>query len=404
VTRALLILPLLLVATLQAATSLPQQGAAALSAYLKAAVDKGAIPGVVALVVGKDGVLFHEAAGKQSVARNVAMVKDTIFNIASMTKPITSVAIMQLVDEGKLRVDDEVAKYLPQFKDPLVLTKVNADGTYETRPAKRQITIRHLLTHTSGIGYTFASQSVATIQQKTGLSEMQMPLLFDPGESWAYGASTRVLGMVVEKLSGQRIDAYLEAKVFKPLGMHDTTYSVPESKYPRVVAVNARVNGKWVERPVVTPIPASIQGDGGLYSTAADYGTFLQMLLNHGKLGTTRILSERLAKSMLEVHSGNVVVGVQKTTNPALSLDFPVGAGEDKWGLGFQLAMPKSPKPNARGTGSYTWGGIFNTHFWGDPTRDIGVVFMTQTLPFYDEGAMRTMAGFEELVNQQVKK
>jgi methyl acetate hydrolase len=404
VKRALVILPLLFVATLQGATSLPQQGASALSAYLKTVVDKGEIPGVVALVVGKDGVLFHEAAGKQSVTRNVAMAKDTIFNIASMTKPVTSVAIMQLVDEGKLKVDDELAKYLPQFKDPLVLTKLNADGTYETRPAKRQITIRHLLTHTSGIGYSFASQSVATIQQKTGLTEMQMPLLFDPGESWAYGASTRVLGLVVEKLSGQRIDAYLDAKILKPLGMTDTTYTVPESKYPRVVAVNARVNGKWVERPVVTPIPASIQGDGGLYSTAADYSKFLQMLLNHGKLGNTRIISERSAKSMLDVHTGSVVVPEQKSTNQALSRDFPVGAGEDKWGLGFQLAMPRSPKPHARGTGSYTWGGIFNTHFWGDPTRDIGVVFMTQTLPFYEEAAMRTMAGFEELVNQQVRK
>jgi methyl acetate hydrolase len=404
VTRALLILPLLFVATLQAAASLSPQGASALSAFLKTAVDSGEIPGVVALVVGKDGVLFHEAAGKQSVARNTAMAKDTMFNIASMTKPVTSVAVMQLVDEGKLKLDDEVARYLPQFKDPLVLTKLNADGTYETRPARRQITIRHLLTHTSGIGYSFASQSVATIQQKTGLSEMQMPLLFDPGESWAYGASTRVLGLVVEKLSGRRIDEYVDAKILKPLGMNDTTYTVPESKYPRVVAVNARVNGKWVERPVVTPIPATIQGDGGLYSTAADYGKFLQMLLNHGSVGNTRIVSERSAKSMLEVHSGNVVVGVQKTTNPGLSLDFPVGAGEDKWGLGFQLAMPKSPKANARGRGSYTWAGIFNTHFWGDPTRDIGVVFMTQTLPFYDEAAMRTMAGFEALVNEHVKK
>jgi CubicO group peptidase (beta-lactamase class C family) len=196
------ILALLFVAALQAAATLSPQGTSALSAYLKAAVDKGEIPGVVALVVGKDGVLFHDAAGKQSVTRNVAMAKDTIFNIASMTKPVTSVAVMQLVDEGKLKLDDEVAKYLPQFKDPLVLTRINADGTYETRPAKRQITIRHLLTHTSGIGYGFASQSVATIQQKTGLTEMQMPLLFDPGASWAYGASTPVLGLVDRKGDG----------------------------------------------------------------------------------------------------------------------------------------------------------------------------------------------------------
>src|SRR6185436_14232382 len=201
---------------------------------------------------------------------------------------------------GKLRLDDNVATYLPKWKDPLVITKFNeADGSYETRPAKRPITIRHLLTHTSGIGYGFASPMLTKIVEKTKKSELDLPLLFDPGESWAYGASTRVLGRVVEAISGQKLDAFLEARILHPLGMHDTGYLVPMTKYGRVVAVNARGNdGKFMERPVPSPIPASVQGDGGLYSTASDYGLFLRMLLNRGTFGGTRILSEKSVKAM----------------------------------------------------------------------------------------------------------
>src|SRR6185436_15581499 len=197
--RLLWLLPLLFVNAISAAPPLPQQGIAAISAVLKGATDRGDVPGVVVAVVDKDGLLYNEAFGRSSTAGNKAMTKDTIFNIASMTKAVTSAAIMMLVDEGKLKVDDEVAKYLPKYKDPVVITKFNeADGSYETRPAKRPITIRHLLTHTSGIGYGFASPMLAKIVEKTKKSELDLPLLFDPGESWAYGASTRVLGLVVE--------------------------------------------------------------------------------------------------------------------------------------------------------------------------------------------------------------
>src|SRR5262245_19981865 len=268
------------------------------------------------------------------------MTKDTIFNMASMTKAITSAAIMILVDEGKLKVDDEVAKYLPKYKDPLVITKFNeGDGTYETRPAKRAITIRHLLTHTSGIGYGFASPMLTKIMQKTGKDELNSPLLFDPGEGWAYGASTRVLGSVVETISGQKIDAFLESRILQPVGMTDTAYLVPTEKYPRVVGVNARgADGKFTERPMPATLPATVQGDGGLYGTASDYGLFLRMLLNRGKLGDTRILSEKSVKTMLESQTGSVVVKEQQSANLALSRNFPSGAGKDHWGLGFQLA------------------------------------------------------------------
>jgi methyl acetate hydrolase len=398
-----LLFPALVIAVLSAAPSLSQQGNAALSEFLKDATDRGDVPGVVVAVVNRSGTLYNDAFGLKSTLKNAPMTKDTLFNMASMTKPITSAAIMILIDEGKLKLDDEVAKYLPKYKDPLVISSFNpADGSYETRPAKRAITIRHLLTHTSGIGYGFASPMLTKIMQKTGKQELDMPLLFDPGEGWAYGASTRVLGSVVEAVSGQKIDAFLESRILGPLGMRDTAYLVQPEKYARVVGVNARgTDGKYVERPMPATLPATVQGDGGLYGTASDYGLFLRMLLNGGKLGDTRILSEKSVKTMFEPHTGSVVVKEQESANLSLSRNFPLGAGKDRWGLGFQLAA--ETQPNRRSPGSGTWAGIFNTHFFIDPSKEVGVVVMMQTLPFYDEAAMKVYAGVEEAVYRNLK-
>ena len=393
--RVLWLLPLLFVAVTSAATSLSPQGTTALSTFLRNATERGDVPGVVVAVVDKDRTLYHEAFGRSSTIRGTPMAGDTIFNMASMTKPVTSVAVMMLVDEGKLKLDDEVAKYLPKYKNQVVISKINdADGTYETRPARRAITIRHLLTHTSGIGYGFSSPTLTKIMQKTMQGELDLPLLFDPGESWAYGASTRVLGQVVEAISGQQIDAFLESRILHPLGMHDTSYLVPATKYARVVAVNARgADGKFVERPMPPTLPANVAGDGGLYGTASDYGLFLRMLLNDGKLGNTRILSEKSARTLFENHMGKVVVQPQESANQALSRNFPLGAGKDRWGLGFQLAAEK--QANRRSPGSGTWAGIFNTHFFIDPDKELGVVVMMQTLPFYDDASMNVYAGVE---------
>jgi CubicO group peptidase (beta-lactamase class C family) len=397
------ILPVLFAAVSAATPTLPQPGAAAISAVLKTATDRGDVPGVAVAVVNKDGLLYNEAFGKSRTLTDKPMAKDTIFNMASMTKPVTSVAIMMLVDEGKLKLDDEVAKYLPKWQEPLVISKFNdADASYETRPARRPITIRHLLTHTSGLGYGFASPTLTRLIEKTKKTELDLPLLFDPGEGWAYGPSTRVLGYVVEAISGQKIDAFLESRILSPLGMHDTGYLVPTAKYERVVAVNRRgTDGKFVEQPVPSPIPATVVGDGGLYGTATDYGLFLRMLLNRGTLNGKRILSERSVKTMLQVHTGNVVVKEQQSANQGLSRNFPVGAGRDKWGLGFQLAADR--QANRRSPGSGTWAGIFNTHFFIDPSREIGVVVMMQTLPFYDEASMKVYSDVEEAVYRSLK-
>ena len=383
--------------------ALNTEGGAALGTFLEAAIDRGDVPGAVVLITGPDRVLYHEAFGKMSTATALEMKKDTIFNIASMTKAVTSVGVMMLVEEGKLGLDDEVSKYLPQFKAPQVLSKVDvAAGTYETRPATRPITIRQLLTHTSGIGYSWSDPGLALVQKKTGAADLDLPLVNEPGAQWTYGASTRVLGMVIEKISGLTIDKYLEARILGPLGMKDTTYAVPSSKTARVVSRNQRTDGKIVEIPNPDPIPPTIRGDGGLYSTAADYGRFVQMILNHGQLGGVRILKEQTVREMSRNQTGNVKVRLQPTAEPLRSKPYPLGAGEDVWGLGFQIAAPAKLASNMRRPGSMNWAGINNTFYWIDPEKQIGVVVLMQILPFYDDAAIKILQGVEERVYQHV--
>jgi methyl acetate hydrolase len=396
---------LLLVVHLPAAAppALSTQGNAAITAFVREAIARGDVPGAVVLVTSPDRVLYHEAFGKMNDARNVDMKKDAIFNIASMTKAVTSVGTMMLVDEGKLGLDDEVSKYLPAYKSRQVISKVDAAaGTYETRPATRAITIRQLLTHTSGIGYAWSDPGLALIQKKTGTADLDLPLVNEPGAQWTYGASTRVLGEVIEKIAGQRIDAYLEARILGPLGMYDTTYAVPSAKTFRVVTRHQKADGKITEIPNPDPIPPTIRGDGGLYSTAPDYARFVQMILNRGQLGGVRLLKEQTVGEMTRNQTGNVKVRPQPTAEPLRSKPYPLGAGEDVWGLGFQIAAPAKPAANMRRPGSLSWAGINNTFFWIDPQQQIGVIVLMQMLPFYDDAAIRVLQGVEGLVYQHV--
>ena len=232
-----------------------EAGKAALSRQLSEAVARGDTPGVVALVVSPDAVLYEGAAGKLDLAHNIAMPVNAIFNIASMTKPITSVAIMMLVEEGKLKLNDPVSKYLTGFDNLQVITKFNEkDARYETRPAKRPMTIRHLLTHTSGIGYAFTNPIEYRLTQATKKNEWELPLLSDPGSEWHYSASTRVLGMIIEKITGESLEAYYQERIFKPLGMVDTSYAVPPAKQSRVATQYSQTSGHLQEL-APTPIP-----------------------------------------------------------------------------------------------------------------------------------------------------
>jgi len=333
------------------------------------------------------------------------MPVNAIFQIASMTKPVTSVAVMILVEEGKIALNDPISKYLPGFDNPQVITKFDErTAKYETRPAKRPITIRHLLTNTSGLGYGFTNPVLNRLTKATGKSEIQLPLLSDPGEKWNYSPGTRVLGQLIEKLTGQSLEDFFQSRIFKPLGMPDTSYAVPASKQSRVPRQFSRANGSLKEQPERHPPAqpkAPFGGDGGLYSTVQDYVRFEQMILNNGKLGAVRILSEKSVKLMAENQIGSVLVELQPDADKERTKPFPLGAGHDKFGFGFQIA---SGDPSGyRSAGSLSWAGIFNTEFWIDPAKKIAGVQMMQLLPFYDDGAIRTLRGFERLVYQSLR-
>jgi len=376
-----------------------------ISSFLADSVCRGDAPGVVALVVDRDRVLYHEAFGRMNVARNVPMARNAIFRIASMTKAVTSVAVMQLVEQGRVGLDDDVGAYVPRLARPQVISSVDEKtGTIVTRPASRPITIRQLLTHTSGIGYSWSDHRLAIAQRKIGAAnDTELPLVNEPGAQWTYGAGTRVIGEVIERVTAQRIDAYLESRIFVPLGMRDTHYTVPPEKYSRVVTVHQKANNAITETQNPTPLPVSIRGDGGLFSTAADYGRFVQMILNGGQLGGVRILDEATVAEMSTNQTGAIKVRLQPIADVLRSRPYPLGAGQDVWGLGFQIAAPTTPSPLMRSPGSLSWAGINNTYYWIDPRKQVGAVILMQMLPFYDEAALRVLNGFEERVYRSVK-
>ena len=379
-------------------------GAAAIDRMFQAAVDKREIPGVVAAVTNKDQILYLKAFGKQDVAKGIPMATDTVFRIASMTKPVTSAGIMMLYEQGKLRLDDPVGNYLPAFKGRPVMTGFNEkNATYTTRPAKGEMTIRHLLAHTSGLSYPFTSPTVNAITTKTGKDPQELPLLFDPGTKWQYSPATAVLGDILVKLSGQSIEDWDQARIFRPLGMVDTTYSPTPERAARLATIHQREPAGLVETPNAPTYAPSVRGDGGLVSTAADYSAFVQMLLNEGSWHGKQLLKPETVRLMTSNQIGSVVVETMPAAIPRRSATFPFGAGKDKFGLGFQITMTDGTRTHERGAGSYTWAGINNTHFWVDPKNGIGVVILTQVLPFYNAVSMDVMKRFEKAIYEHLQ-
>jgi methyl acetate hydrolase len=370
-----------------------------LDAVLTRSVQQRRAPGVVAIVVGKDRVHYLGAAGQMNVGTRKPMRTDAIFRIASMTKPITAVAIMMLQEEGKLTVEDPVAQYLPEFSNVTVLDTFDARSrAYTARKPAQTLRIRHLLSNTSGFGYAFSNAVLKGMRERTGKATEQLPLLHEPGAQWTYGMSARLLGQIVEKVTGSGLDQFFNARIFQPLEMKDTFYLVPNAKLSRVPTVNRRNSrGGFTETANPPRLGSRAVGDGGLFSTAADYAIFLQMLLNGGKGSRATLLGPESVRAMTTNQIGDIFVETQESTDPSQSRSFPLGAGRDKFGFGFQIAGPRA---EMRSPGSYSWSGSNNTHFWVDPVREIAVVLMMQTTPFYDEGAMKLMEEFEQAVRQ----
>ena len=392
---------IMLAASIGMASAQTPPGSPAIDASLRAAVERNDVPGVVGLVTNRERVLYQGAFGVADVATKRPLTADALFRIASMTKAVTSVALMQLVEQGRLSLDDPTDKYLPEMASLKVFESFDAaSGDYKLRAAARVPTVRHVLTHTSGLAYPFTSATWRDFKPRAGETyPFGGPLLFDPGERWHYSTSTDVVGKLVEAISGQKLEDYFRQHIFTPLKMTDTSYNVPEAKAARLVAQQQRAGDRMdgaivLQNPQLgLTIPAPI-GGGGLASTADDYGRFVRMFLNNGALDGARVLKAETVALMGQNHIGVVSVPALKTHLPR-SADFTfIADGRDKFGLGFLITADQVA--GKRAPGSLSWGGINNTYFWIDQNRGIGGVIMMQYLPFADAKALAVYDAFEK--------
>lgn len=374
------------------------------------AIENGEVPGIVALVSRKGKIVYHKAFGMADNQAGRKMQPDDIFRIASQTKAITSTAVMMLWEEGRFQLDDPVSKYIPEFKNPQVLRTFRySDTTWTAEPAAREITIRHLLTHTSGIGYGVidGDERMRMIYKKAGITDLfttenitigesvkklaKLPLHHNPGEKYTYSEGLDVLGYFIEVISGKPFDVFLRERLFDPLGMNDTWFYLPDSKANRLVTVQQSENGKWVPYPVTFydpdyPVKGAkrfFSGGAGLSSTAKDYATFLQMYLNGGELNGVRILSRTTVQSIMGNQTGNLFGGPAKHYGLAFGVVTP--AGQDAGGIGS--------------VGTFDWGGYFNTQYFADPKEQVIGVIMKQT---QNTGSDQTGWKFRLLVGQAI--
>jgi len=403
-TKGILVLLLAFATTVQA-QNLSMSGRYELDRYLSEAVNESHIPGLVALVTNGDRVIYHSAFGLMDNAGSKAMTRDAIFLIASMTKPVTSLAVMMLVEEGRVGLDDAIENYIPELANREVFTEFDLEtGDYRSKPAERSITVRQLLTHTSGLGYTFDSPELAkALGINPQATATTLPLLHEPGEKWTYGESTRVLGRLVEAVTGQELFAFMQDRILGPLQMHDTDFDIPAEKNARTVTVHRTDGTNLVEQPnPAGMISSPHNGDGGLASTADDYSHFIRLFLNDGVTDSgQRLISAETVDNIDRNHMGNLTVRQMPTTSRLISEPFPLGAGVDTFGLGFQIT--EQQLPDSRSPGSMAWAGIFNTEFWIDREKNIGAVLMMQYLPFYDAKAVEVLQGFEHRIYQNLE-
>jgi CubicO group peptidase (beta-lactamase class C family) len=359
-----------------------------LDTMLQQAVKQEKVPGVVALVARHGKIVFYKAFGMADNQSSRTLKRDDIFRIASQTKAVTATAVMILWEEGKFRLDDPISKYIPEFKNPQVLKDFNPpDSSFTTVPAAGEITIRQLLTHTSGVGYGAidGDERFRKIYQKAGIIDAfttadvtvaenikklaGMPLHFNPGEKYSYSEGLDILAYLVELRSGMAFDKFLKERIFDPLEMKDTWFYLPAEKASRLVSVQYKNNGKWTKFPKtfyetdypVTGARKYFAGGAGLSSTVRDYATFLQMYLNGGELNGRRILSRTTIKAMMG-NQNTRVWGADAGSYYAMAFSVTTKHGQDMGGNGSE--------------GTFSWGGYFNTQYFADPVEDvIGIIF-----------------------------
>jgi CubicO group peptidase (beta-lactamase class C family) len=376
----------------------------AIADLLKRAADAGDVPGVVAAAATADGPIFAAGFGVRDTTSGAAMTADTVVWIASMTKAVTGACAMQLVEQGRLSLDAPIATVLPELDKVQVLEGFAPDGTPRLRPARRPITLRHLLTHTAGFVYDIWNPEMGRYLETTGTpsivscenAALTIPLLFDPGERWDYGIGIDWAGKAVEAVSGHKLSDYMQQHLLQPLGMKDTGFKIGEAQRQRLAKVHSRTQEGFVATDLELPQePEFEMGGGGLYSTASDYLRFTRMIMNKGTLDGTRVLAPETVATMTANAMGNLTCRALKTSAPASSnnVDFIDGM---QWGLSF-LINPQ-PLPTGRSAGSLAWAGLANSYFWIDPIRQVTGVYATQVLPFFDAKAVQLFQDFETAV------
>src|SRR3981081_4364767 len=380
------------------------QNQAQIDQVLRQKSDAKAIPGVVAIAANSQEVIYQGAYGKRDLSKDDAMTADSVFWIASMTKAITSAAGMQLVEQGKLSLDEPIGKVLPDLASPQVLEGFDANGAPKLRPAKKPITLRHLMTHTAGFAYDMWNGDMVQYLEKTGTpgvttcqnAALKTPVMTDPGTRWEYGTNIDFVGKAVEAVSGKRLDAYLRDELFAPLGMTDTGFKIGEAQPKRLGAVHQRG-----EDGSLAPIPFELEqdpefhmGGGGLYGTAGDYIKFTQMILNEGRGNGNQVLKPETVAMMGQNHIGELNMTRMNSAVAFATNDVDLYPDMvKKWGLSFLINTAQTPE--GRSPGSLAWAGLANTYYWIDPTRDVAGCILMQVLPFADGKCLEAFAGFE---------
>lgn len=373
---------------------------------LRESMERRKIPAVAAMVATAEKTTFAGAFGKRDSASGVNVKADTIFAIASMTKAITTTAALQLVERGKMTLDEPASKHLPELGKVQVLTGFDAAGKPTLRPASKPITLRNLMTHTSGFAYDTWDADIARYTSQNGGAippgtvAPLVPLAFEPGTRWQYGYGLDWTGRLVETVSGQTLEQYFQSNILQPLGMQDTSFILSPAKFDRMVSVYRRQSdGVLKEDPRTQPAPPkAFNGGGGLFSTAPDYVRFMQMILHDGRgSGKETILQPKTVQMMKSNQVGSLAAGRLKSVRPAISSDVDFHRGfTDKYTFGFLLNP--SAYAGGRSAGSLAWAGVYNTYYWIDPRRSICAVVMMQFLPFADKEGVGLLSDFEHAV------